>query len=262
MHSKQEQIEAFSELVDIVWRLRRECPWDRKQTFDSLRTLTIEEVYELANAITKHDDKDTSKELGDVLLHILFYARMGEEQQTFDFGDVCDKLKEKLIFRHPHIFSGVEVHDAEDVSRLWEQVKLKEKGGNKSVLAGVPEALPALIKAQRIQDKAAHAGFDWEEAHQVWDKVNEEMAEVKTEIDNNNNDKIEAEFGDLLFAVINAARLYGVNPENALERTNRKFIQRFNYLEQQAHEHGQDLKNMTLEQMEQYWQEAKKNLSI
>lgn len=258
LSSKESQIQSFSDLLDIVWRLRVECPWDRKQTFDSLRTLTIEEVYELANAITKKDMHDTCKELGDVLLHILFYARMGEEQQQFDFKDVCDRLSEKLIFRHPHIFGGVTVETAEDVSKLWEQVKLKEKGGNKTILAGVPEALPALIKAQRIQDKAAHAGFDWDVREQVWDKVKEEISEVQAEIDSQQQDCIEAEFGDLLFAIINAARLYNVNPENALERTNRKFINRFTYLEQHSKADGYVLKDMTLDQMEAYWQEAKK----
>lgn len=258
MHSKEEQIEAFSSLLDIVWRLRRECPWDSKQTFDSVRTLTIEEVYELASAISKHDMAETCKELGDVLLHILLYARMGSEQEVFDLKDVCDRLSDKLIFRHPHIFGNVEAATAEDVSKLWEQVKLKEKGGNKSVLAGVPEALPALIKAQRIQDKAAHAGFDWEVKEQVWDKVREEMREVETEIHNGDQDRIEAEFGDLLFAVINAARLYDVNPDNALERTNRKFINRFTYLEEQSKADGKNLKDMTLDEMEKYWQDAKK----
>ena len=258
MHSKEEQLQSFSDLLDIVWRLRKECPWDRKQTFESLRTLTIEEVYELASAISKEDMDDTCKELGDVLLHILFYARMGEEQQSFDFKDVCDRLSEKLIFRHPHIFGNEKATSAEDVSLLWEQVKLKEKGGNKSVLAGVPEALPALIKAQRVQDKAAHAGFDWEVREQVWDKVKEEINEVETEIGNHDQDKIEAEFGDLLFAVINAARLYDVNPENALERTNRKFMHRFNYMEQHSKADGKSLKDMTLDEMEAYWQEAKK----
>ena len=258
MHSKEEQLQSFSDLLDRVWRLRKECPWDRKQTFESMRTLTIEEVYELASAISKEDMDDTCKELGDVLLHILFYARMGEEQQSFDFKDVCDRLSEKLIFRHPHIFGNEKATSAEDVSLLWEQVKLKEKGGNKSVLAGVPEALPALIKAQRVQDKAAHAGFDWEVREQVWDKVKEEINEVETEIGNHDKDKIEAEFGDLLFAVINAARLYDVNPENALERTNRKFMHRFNYMEQHSKADGKSLKDMTLDEMETYWQEAKK----
>jgi XTP/dITP diphosphohydrolase len=222
-----------------------------------LRPNTIEEVYELAQALASENNDEIRKELGDVLLHILFYAKIGDEKGQFDIVDVADALNNKLIFRHPHVFGEVKVNDAHDVEQNWEQIKLKEKGGNKTVLAGVPAALPALIKAFRIQEKAANVGFDWEQPQQVWDKVREEAVEVETEIANKDQDKIEAEFGDLMFAVINAARLYNVNPENALERTNRKFIARFNHLEKRANEHGLKLKDMTLAQMDEFWNEAK-----
>jgi XTP/dITP diphosphohydrolase len=237
--------------------LREKCPWDREQTFDSLRTLTIEETYELSEAILKNDGNDICKELGDVLLHIVFYAKLGEEQQRFTIDDVIDRLCQKLIFRHPHVFSATEVKDAGEVIQNWEQLKLKEKDGNKTVLSGVPAGLPSLVKAYRIQDKVRAVGFDWDVREQVWDKVAEEMAEVQEEIAAGTPDSIEAEFGDLLFSIVNAARLYGVNPDTALERTNRKFIKRFRYLEQQTLDRGRPLKEMTLAEMNVLWEEAK-----
>lgn len=257
MHTKQEKLDAFSRILDILDRLRLECPWDRKQTFQSLRCNTIEEAYELADAIIKQDMQNICKELGDVLLHVLFYAKIGSETNDFDIADVCNKLSDKLIFRHPHVFGNVEASTSEQVVQNWEELKLKEKGGNKTILAGVPDALPALIKAHRIQDKARSAGFDWDERSQVWDKVKEEISEFQAEIEHKDEDNMEAEFGDLMFSLINAARLYNINPENALERTNKKFIRRFNYIEQKAAEQGTSLKDMTLDEMEQLWCEAK-----
>ena len=258
MHTREEKIKAFGEFLDVLDTLRVKCPWDAKQTNESLRPNTIEEVYELADALVANDTPNISKELGDVLLHVAFYSKIAEEKGDFDIADVCTRLKDKLIFRHPHIYGDVQADNAEDVSRNWEQIKLKEKGGNKTVLAGVPAALPALIKANRIQEKVRNVGFDWEEPNQVWDKVKEEISEVETEIKKGNIERMEEEFGDLLFSVVNAARLYGVNPENALEHTNRKFISRFNYLEAKAKESGKSLKEMTLEEMDRYWDEAKK----
>lgn len=258
MHTKEEKLASFGRMLDVLDELRIKCPWDAKQTNDSLRPNTIEEVYELADALVSDDVSNIKKELGDVLLHIAFYAKIGSEKQQFDIADVCNSLTDKLIFRHPHVFGSVEANDAEKVAQNWEEIKLKEKGGNKTVLAGVPSALPAMIKANRIQEKARNIGFDWEEPSQVWDKVKEEINEVEVEIKSGNSDNLEAEFGDLLFAVINASRLYGVNPENALERTNRKFISRFNYLENKAKELGLSLKEMTLAQMDEIWNEAKK----
>lgn len=257
MHTKQEKLDAFSRILDILDRLRLECPWDRKQNFQSLRCNTIEETYELADAIIKQDMQNICKELGDVLLHVLFYAKIGSETNDFDIADVCNKLSDKLIFRHPHVFGNVEASTSEQVVQNWEELKLKEKGGNKTILAGVPDALPALIKAHRIQDKARSAGFDWDERSQVWDKVKEEISEFQAEIEHKDEDNMEAEFGDLMFSLINAARLYNINPENALERTNKKFIRRFNYIEQKAAEQGTSLKDMTLDEMEQLWCEAK-----
>lgn len=256
-HSREEKLAALGRVIDTLDVLRVKCPWDAKQTNQSLRPNTIEEVYELAQALAVDNDDEIRKELGDVLLHILFYSKIGDEKGKFDIADVCDALNNKLIFRHPHVFGEVKVGDAHDVEQNWEQIKLKEKGGNKTVLAGVPAALPALIKAYRVQEKAANVGFDWEAPEQVWDKVREEAAEVEAEIANKDQDKIEAEFGDLMFAVINAARLYHVNPENALERTNRKFIARFNHLEKRANEQGLKLKDMTLAPMDEFWNEAK-----
>lgn len=257
-HTLEEKKDAFAHLLQVMDELRQKCPWDSRQTFDSLRTLTIEEVYELSNAISEKDFQDVKKELGDVLLHIVFYALIGSEKQLFDIKDVCDAICEKLIYRHPHIFSDVKVKDSTEVEQNWEQLKLKEKGGNKRVLQGVPDALPALIKAYRIQDKARSAGFDWECREQVWSKVKEEIAEFQHEVDQMDQDKMEEEFGDLFFSLVNAARLYDINPENALERTNKKFISRFNYLENKVEEQGCSLKSLSLEQMDEIWEESKK----
>lgn len=262
MHSREEKLAAFGRMLDILDILRVKCPWDAKQTNDSLRSNTIEETYELVDALIADDNQNIKKELGDVLLHIAFYSKIGEEKGAFDIADVCEALSDKLVFRHPHVFGTTHVDGSEQVMQNWEQIKLKEKGGNKTVLAGVPSALPALIKANRIQEKARNVGFDWDTPEQVWDKVKEETAEVEQEIRNGNNDSLEGEFGDLLFSVINAARLYGVNPENALERTNRKFISRFNYLEAKAKELGKNLKDMTLAEMDEIWEEAKKNATL
>lgn len=254
----QKKLTAFEELLNIMDELREKCPWDKEQTNETLRTLTIEETYELADAIIKNDAGLIKKELGDLLLHIVFYAKIGEEKNQFSIKDVIDALNEKLVYRHPHIFGDTVVNDARGVEENWERLKLKEKGGNKTVLGGVPDSLPAMVKANRIQDKARGVGFDWENREQVWDKVQEEMDEVKVEIAKGDADKIEAEFGDLLFSIINTARLYGVNPENALERTNRKFISRFNYLEEKTITQGIDLKSMSLKEMDEIWDEAKR----
>ena len=258
MHSNKEKADAFIKFLEVLDTLRLKCPWDAKQTNESLRANTIEEVYELTDAILDDDINNIKKELGDVLLHIGFYSKIADEKNQFDIADVCNTLTEKLIFRHPHIYGDVNADSPEEVSKNWEQIKLKEKGGNKTVLSGVPKSLPSLIKANRIQEKAANVGFDWEQKEQVWDKVKEEAAEVETEIKNGNKEKLEEEFGDLMFAVINAARLYGINPENALEKTNRKFISRFGYLESKAKELGRNLKEMTLAEMDEIWNEAKK----
>lgn len=257
MHTQEEKLNAFARLLDVMTELRQKCPWDKKQTFESLRCNTIEEVYELAEAIANSDKKNIKKELGDVLLHIVFYAQMGSETGDFDIKDVCDALVEKLIYRHPHIYGNVVAETSEAVKQNWEQLKTKEKDGNKSVLSGIPATLPALIKANRIQDKARNIGFDWEERTQVWEKVKEEIAEFQTEIDHNDPDRMEAEFGDLFFSLVNAARLYHINPENALERTNKKFINRFNYLEERTIKQGRDLRQMSLAEMDAIWNEAK-----
>ena len=281
MHSREEQLAAFGRLLDIMDELREKCPWDRKQTFESLRQNTIEETYELASAIIKKDMNEISKELGDVLLHVVFYAKMGSETGDFDMADVCNRLCDKLIFRHPHVYNvqgdnvqGTKVIDTkvsnpEEVSKLWEQVKLKEKGGNKTVLSGIPDSLPALVKAYRIQDKVANVGFDWEKREDVWDKVKEEIREFEEEVQSTRDNvqgttynvqctkEMEEEFGDLMFALINAARLYKIRPDNALEKTNMKFIRRFNYVEAKAHEQGKRLEDMSLDEMEALWQEAK-----
>jgi len=250
--------ESFGKLLEIMDKLRAECPWDKVQTFESLRTLTIEETYELADAIADKDLQEIKKELGDLLLHIVFYAKIGSETGAFDISSVIENLNEKLIYRHPHIFGEAKAETEREVLDNWEQLKLNEKGGNKSVLRGVPKGLPALIKAYRIQDKARGVGFDWDEREQVWDKVAEELEELKVELkaDASSLDA-ELEFGDLFFSLINAARLYGINPENALERTNLKFIKRFNYLEDKTIKQGIDLKAMPLAEMEKIWQEAK-----
>jgi XTP/dITP diphosphohydrolase len=238
--------------------LREKCPWDSVQTIESLRTLTIEEVYELSDAIISKDMQEIKKELGDLMLHLVFYSKIGTETNDFDIEDVLNTISDKLVYRHPHIYSDVKVENSEEVADNWEELKLKEKGGNGCVLCGLPNALPAMIKANRIQQKARGVGFDWEKKEQVWDKISEELSELKDEIKVNDQDKIEAEFGDMLFSIINAARLYGVNPENALERTNQKFISRFNYLESKTIKKGKSLKSMSLEEMEKIWQEAKR----
>ncbi|ALM48304.1 pyrophosphatase [Flavobacterium psychrophilum] len=256
MNTRQQQLDAFNRLLDIMDELREKCPWDKKQTLQSLRHLTIEETYELGDAILDNDLNEVKKELGDILLHIVFYAKIGSETADFDIADVANEICEKLIHRHPHIYGDVVVQDEEEVKQNWEKLKLKE--GKKSVLEGVPKSLPALVKASRIQDKAKGVGFDWEEPHQVWDKVQEEIEEFQEEVKNGDQDKIEAEFGDVLFSMINYARFLNVNPEDALERTNKKFIKRFMYLESKASELGKPLADMTLAEMDVFWNEAKK----
>ncbi len=257
--SRKEQLEAFGQLLDIMDELREKCPWDRKQTFESLRVQTIEESYELTEAILANDMDEVKKELGDLLLHIVFYAKMGSEQGKFDIADVINSLCQKLIYRHPHVFGDEKANSAEAVLQNWEQLKLKEKGRKPSVLSGVPKSLPALVKAYRIQDKTHSVGFDWPEREQVWAKVEEELQEFKTELQADPSSKAtESEFGDLLFSLVNAARLYKINPENALDSTNLKFISRFNYLEEQIKEKGKTLKDTTLEEMDRLWNEAKK----
>jgi XTP/dITP diphosphohydrolase len=258
----QRKVEAFKELLDIMDELREKCPWDREQTLESLRKNTIEETYELADAILKSDLQEIKKELGDLMLHIVFYAKIGSEKGAFDMGDVLEGINEKLVYRHPHVFGEVDVDgSSKKVEENWEALKLKEKGGNKRVLEGVPAAMPALVKANRIQEKASGVGFDWEYKEQVWDKVKEEVDELAHEIEQVDKDKIEAEFGDLFFAMVNAARLYGVDPEAALERTNLKFMKRFNYLESKTLLKGKDLHEMSLAEMDKYWEEAKKEES-
>jgi XTP/dITP diphosphohydrolase len=256
MNTRQQQLEAFNRLLNIMDDLRSNCPWDKKQTFESLRHLTIEETYELGDAILNNDLQEIKKELGDLLLHIVFYAKIGSETSAFDIADVCNDICEKLIHRHPHIYSDVVVANEEEVKQNWEKLKLKE--GKKSVLEGVPKSLPALVKASRIQEKVKGVGFDWEEPHQVWDKVQEELQELQDEVAIGNQDKIEAEFGDVLFSMINYARFLKVNPEDALERTNKKFMKRFIYLESKASELGKPLMDMTLAEMDVFWNEAKK----
>ena len=256
-HTREEKIEALGRIIDTLDELRVKCPWDRKQTNESLRPNTIEEVYELCDALIGNDVPNIKKELGDVLLHVLFYAKIADEQGQFDIADVAEALNAKLIFRHPHVFGDVNVKDAHDVEQNWEQIKLKEKGGNKTVLAGVPTALPSMIKANRIQEKVANVGFDWDEPSQVWDKVKEEIIELSQEMAHMDKAKMEEEMGDVFFSLINASRLYGIDPENALEKTNKKFINRFNYLETKAANLGKSLKEMTLEEMDEIWNEAK-----
>ncbi|WP_299439912.1 nucleoside triphosphate pyrophosphohydrolase [uncultured Aquimarina sp.] len=256
MNSRENQLKAFDRLLTIMDELREQCPWDKKQTLQSLRHLTIEETYELGDAILDNDLDEVKKELGDLLLHIVFYAKIGSETEDFDIADVANEICEKLISRHPHIYGDVEVADEEEVKRNWENLKLKE--GKNSVLEGVPKSLPALVKASRIQDKVAGVGFDWEEPQQVFEKLEEELAELQHEIKKEDTDKIESEFGDVLFSMINYARFLNVNPEDALERTNKKFIKRFQYLEQKAKEKSKSLKDMTLAEMDVFWEEAKK----
>ena len=271
MHTREEKLEAFGRLLDVLDRLRKECPWDRKQTNESLRPNTIEETFELCDALLKNDKKNICKELGDVIMHVMFYAKIGEETEDFDIADVCNKEADKLIFRHPHVYGDAVANTAGEVVQTWEQIKTKEKDGNKTVLSGVPDALPSLIKAYRIQDKARNVGFDWEERRDVWKKVKEEITEFESEVEHAYADETATEeakaaakqhateeFGDVMFSLINAARLYKINPDNALEHTNQKFIRRFNYVEAKAKEKGQDLKDLTLEQMDAWWNEAKK----
>ena len=255
LNTRKQQLEAFNRLLDIMDDLREKCPWDKKQTLESLRHLTIEEVYELGDAILDNDLEELKKELGDVLLHIVFYAKIGSEKKAFDIADIANAISDKLIERHPHIYGNVSVENEEDVKRNWEKLKLKE--GKKSVLEGVPKSLPALVKANRIQDKVAGVGFDWEEPHQVWEKVQEELNELNEEIEKGNQQNIEKEFGDVLFSMINYARFIKVNPENALERTNKKFISRFQYLESKAKEIGKELSDMSLAEMDVFWNESK-----
>ena len=256
MHSTEEKLKAFERLLEIMDELREKCPWDREQTLDTLRNLTIEETYELADAIMEQDLNEIRKELGDLLLHIVFYAKIGSEKGAFDIADVLNGINKKLVFRHPHVFADREVKDSGEVIENWEELKMKE--GNRSVLAGVPVSLPALIKSHRIQDKARAVGFDWDQREQVWDKVIEEINEVQHELEKGQEkERMEDEIGDLLFSIVNAARLYDIEPETALERTNRKFIKRFQYLEKKALEAGRSLKEMSLQEMEAIWQEAK-----
>lgn len=259
MTTRKEQLESFERLLDIMDELREKCPWDQKQTFESLRKLSIEEVYELGDAILKMDKNEIKKELGDILLHIVFFSKMASETNDFDIGDVIRFLIEKLVYRHPHVFGETVVQNAQQVEENWEALKLKEKDREKRVLGGVPGSLPALVKANRIQEKARGVGFDWEHKEQVWDKVKEELLEFEDEIRYNNQKRMEAELGDLIFSIVNAARLYGLDPESALERTNQKFIRRFNYLEEQTLLKGKSLHNMSLEEMDVFWEEAKKN---
>ena len=252
---KDERLVAFERLLNIMDDLRAKCPWDKKQTMESLRHLTIEETYELGDAILSNDLQEVKKELGDLLLHIVFYAKIGSETNSFNIADVANGVCEKLIERHPHIYGDVQVNNEEDVKHNWEKIKLKE--GNKSVLGGVPKSLPALVKATRIQDKAAGVGFDWDNIDDVFAKIKEEIDELHAEVKAQKQSNIESEFGDVLFSLINYARFLKVNPEDALERTNRKFIARFQYLEEKATAQGKSLKDMTLQEMETYWQEAK-----
>ena len=257
MHTREEKLEAFGRLLDVLDRLRVECPWDRKQTNESLRPNTIEETFELCDALMKDDKQNICKELGDVLMHVCFYSLIGQEKSDFDIADVCNKQADKLIFRHPHVYGKEKADTAEKVLQNWEQIKLKEKDGNKTVLSGVPAALPSIIKAYRIQEKARNVGFDWDDRRDVWKKVREELDELEAELEKEDKAKSSHELGDFLFAVINAARLYHLNPDNALEHTNQKFIRRFNYVEQHSIRIGKPLTEMTLQEMDQLWEEAK-----
>ena len=259
MHSREDILASFGRFLDVLDELREKCPWDRKQTNQSLRPNTIEECFELCDALIADDTQNICKELGDVLLHVAFYAKIASEKQQFDMKDVCDRLCDKLIYRHPHVFGDAVAETAGEVCKNWEQLKMCEKGGNKSVLSGVPASMPSLIKAYRMQEKAANVGFDWDKKEDVWAKVREELAEVEAEMNSGNNVAMEKEFGDLFFSLVNAARLYGVNPDNALEITNAKFRNRFNYVEEHSMGMGRNLKDMTLEEMDALWNEAKKN---
>jgi len=262
MNNREQQLQAFGRLLDIMDELREKCPWDRKQTTESLRPNTIEEVYELSDTILAGDNKNMAKELGDVLLHIVFYSKIGSEKNEFDIADVCNKLCDKLIYRHPHVFGDVAAKDAEEVIKNWEQLKQTEKDGNKTVLSGVPNSLPPLLKAYRMQDKARAVGFDWEDKADVWDKVTEEIAEFRAELQfmeegEEGIQKAQGELGDLLFSIVNASRLYDLNPDTALEMTCRKFRSRFTYVELEARKKDKHLKDMTLEEMDDLWKEAK-----
>ena len=253
------RLKATARLWEVMTTLRRECPWDREQTFDSLRSNTIEETYELADAITDHNMEGIKEELGDLLLHVVFYSKLGEEEGAFDFGDVADALCDKLIYRHPHVYGDIHANTPDQVKENWEALKLRKKNRRSGTLGGVPRSLPAMVKAYRMGEKAAGAGFDWEQKEDVWDKVREELGEVEAEMKSGSKTDLEGEFGDLLFALVNACRLYGVDPESALERTNKKFIQRFNYMEERAAAKGHTLHEMSLGAMEELWQEAKRN---
>lgn len=256
---EDKRLEATARLLEVMNTLRRECPWDREQTFDSLRSNTIEETYELADAITDHNMEGIKEELGDLLLHVVFYSKLGEEEGAFDFGDVADALCDKLIYRHPHVYGDIHANTPDQVKENWEALKLRKKNRRSGTLGGVPRSLPAMVKAYRMGEKAAGAGFDWEQKEDVWDKVREELGEVEAEMKSGSKTDLEGEFGDLLFALVNACRLYGVDPESALERTNKKFIQRFNYMEERAAAKGHTLHEMSLGAMEELWQEAKGN---
>lgn len=256
---EDKRLKATARLLEVMNTLRRECPWDREQTFDSLRSNTIEETYELADAITDHNMEGIKEELGDLLLHVVFYSKLGEEEGAFDFGDVADALCDKLIYRHPHVYGDIHANTPDQVKENWEALKLRKKNRRSGTLGGVPRSLPAMVKAYRMGEKAAGAGFDWEQKEDVWDKVREELGEVEAEMKSGSKTDLEGEFGDLLFALVNACRLYGVDPESALERTNKKFIQRFNYMEERAAEKGHTFHEMSLGAMEELWQEAKRN---
>ena len=256
---EDKRLKATARLLEVMNTLRRECPWDREQTFDSLRSNTIEETYELADAITDHNMEGIKEELGDLLLHVVFYSKLGEEEGAFDFGDVADALCDKLIYRHPHVYGDIHANTPDQVKENWEALKLRKKNRRSGTLGGVPRSLPAMVKAYRMGEKAAGAGFDWEQKEDVWDKVREELDEVEAEMKSGSKTDLEGEFGDLLFALVNACRLYGVDPESALERTNKKFIQRFNYMEERAAAKGHTLHEMSLGAMEELWQEAKRN---
>jgi MazG family protein len=258
MNDKERSKDEFGKLLNIIDKLRTTCPWDMKQTNESLRKLTIEETYELAEAVFSDNDEGIRNELGDLMLHIVFYAKIGSEKGKFTMTDVLKGINEKLIYRHPHVFGNVKVANASEVEKNWEHLKIKENNGYKPVLSGVPSSLPATIKANRIQEKVRGVGFDWEKREQIWDKVSEEIGELKSEIRNSNQEKMESEFGDVFFSIINACRLYGIDPEAALEKTNRKFIKRFNYLESQTIRKGKSLHDMTLDEMNVIWEEAKK----
>ena len=258
MHNREEILSSFNRFLDVLDELREKCPWDRKQTNQSLRPNTIEECFELSDALVAEDTQNICKELGDVLLHVAFYAKIASEKQQFDMKDVCDRLCDKLIYRHPHVFGDTVAETAGEVCKNWEQLKIKEKDGNKSILSGVPSSMPSLIKAFRMQEKAANVGFDWNKNEEVWEKVREEIAEVEAEMKRGDKENCEKEFGDLLFSLVNAARLYDINPDNALELTNDKFRRRFNYVEEHSIGNGRNLKDMSLEEMDILWNEAKK----